>query len=289
MMQDFLQLIRVRHYIKNVFVFMPLFFFGGIQNPELLFKVILAFASFCMIASAVYVLNDLNDLEEDRRHEKKRYRPIASKRISIPTAMTSCILLLLTSILLAFSISVTVLLLILAYFILNVFYTLILKKLPILDVTTIAVGFVIRLFVGAVSVDVELSHWMVIMTFLLALFLATAKRRDDVLIYEKTGEKMRSVIAGYNIKFLDATISMLGSIVIVAYMMYSTSVEVIDKLDNNYVYLTSFFVVVGILKYMHSALVVEDSGSPTLIVFKDRSLQVVILAWLASFAWIIYS
>ena len=289
MIKDVLQLIRIKHYIKNVFVFMPLFFFGGIQEIELLIKASLAFVSFCFIASAVYVLNDINDVEDDRSHIKKKSRPIASQRISIPLAYGLCVVLVASSIGVASTISSAVVTLVLAYFCLNIAYTLILKTLPILDITTIAIGFVIRVFVGASAVNVELSHWIVVMTFLLALFLAASKRRDDVLIYDQTGKKMRQVIDGYNVKFLDATISMLGSIVIVAYLMYSTSHEVISKLDSNYVYLTSIFVVIGVLKYMHSTLVNEDSGSPTLIVLKDRSLQAVILAWLASFAWIIYS
>ena len=288
-MQKILQLIRVKHYIKNVFVFMPLFFYGGIKNVELLFNATLAFVAFCLVASSVYILNDINDVEDDRAHSKKQFRPIANGDVSIPSALVLFALLLLLSAFISFYLSIKVMVLILAYFVLNVAYTYILKTLPILDITTIAVGFVIRIFVGASAVSVELSHWIVVMTFLLALFLAAAKRRDDVLIYLQTGKKMRSVIGGYNIKFLDATISMLGSIVIVAYLMYSTSAEVISQLNNQHVYLTSLFVIIGVLKYMHSVLVIENTGSPTLMVFKDRALQVIIVAWLASFAWIIYS
>jgi 4-hydroxybenzoate polyprenyltransferase len=180
------------------------------------------------------------------------------------------------------------LLLLLGYFALNVAYSIRLKHIPIVDISIISSGFVLRLFVGSTAVDVMLSQWIVIMTFLLALFLAISKRRDDVLIFEATGQKMRVAVDGYNLKFLDASISMLGAIIVVAYLMYVTSPEVAQRLGSDSLYLTSLFVVIGVLRYLHRTLVQQDTGSPTKVALSDRFMQATIILWVASFAWIIY-
>jgi hypothetical protein len=130
--------------------------------------------------------------------------------------------------------------------------------------------------------------WIVVMTFLLALFMALAKRRDDVLIFLDTGKKMRKAIDGYNLQFLDTAMAIMASIVIVAYTMYTTSPEVIARVQSKYLYLTSLFVILGILRYLQIAFVFQDSGSPTKIVLKDRFMQLTILGWITSFGWILY-
>ena len=174
------------------------------------------------------------------------------------------------------------------YVVLNLAYTLRLKHVAVLDVAIIALGFVLRLFVGSFVTGVPLSMWIVVMTFLLALFLALAKRRDDVLIYLETGQKMRKVIDGYNLKFLDSAMVMMASVVIVAYTLYTISADVTSRLHSEYLYLTVLFVILGIMRYMQIAFVEEDSGSPTRVMLKDRFLLVVVVGWLATFFWIIY-
>ena len=126
------------------------------------------------------------------------------------------------------------------------------------------------------------------MTFLLALFMALAKRRDDVLIYLDTGRKMRNVVDGYNLQFLDTAMGIMASVVIVAYVIYTTSTEVVARVHSEYLYLTALFVIIGIMRYLQIALVVKDSGSPTRIVLKDRFMQLTILGWGLTFAWILY-
>ena len=174
------------------------------------------------------------------------------------------------------------------YIALNIAYSFHLKHIAILDVVIIAIGFVLRVFVGATVTGVPISMWIVIMTFLLALFLALAKRRDDVLLFESTGKQMRKVIGGYNLQLIDGAMMIMGSVVIVSYILYTTSAEVMERMGSKHIYLTALFVILGIMRYLQIAFVEIDSGSPTKIVFKDRFMQITIISWLCSFAWIIY-
>lgn len=170
----------------------------------------------------------------------------------------------------------------------NIAYSFYLKHVAILDIVIIAIGFVLRLFVGSAVTDIQLSMWIVLMTFLLALFMALAKRRDDMLIYLDTGKKMRKVIDGYNLQFLDTAMAIMASVVIVAYTIYTASPEVVARVHSNYLYLTSLFVIIGVLRYLKIAFIHKDSGSPTKIVLKDRFMQLTLLGWIVTFGWIIY-
>ena len=158
-----------------------------------------------------------------------------------------------------------------------------------MDVAIIATGFVLRLFVGSAVTGIELTFWIVVITFLLALFMALAKRRSDVLLFLNTGAKTRKVIDGYNLRFLDSAMAIMASVVIVSYILWTTSTEVIQKLHSKYLYLTALFVILGILRYMQITLVDENSGSPTEILWKDRFIQLNSVCWVLVFAWILYS
>lgn len=288
MIKDYYKLARPYQYTKNLFIFLPLFFYFQITNAELLISALYAFISFSLLASAVYVFNDWLDRQDDAQHPTKKNRPIASGRIGFKSAALFFAVLTVSGFLLSYSINIQVFLIMLGYFLLNIAYTLKLKHIPILDVTVIAIGFVIRLFVGAFATGVLLSNWIIVMTFLLALFMALAKRRDDVVIYMKTQQKMRKVIDGYNLKFLDVSITISATIVMVSYLMWSMSNEIIEKLDNNYVYLTSLFVFLGIMRYMQITFVEEKSENPSKILLKDRFIQTVVLIWFCVFSIIIY-
>jgi len=279
---------RPHQYIKNLFIFLPLFFALKITDINLLLDAIIAFIAFSLIASAIYTLNDYHDIEEDKQHSKKKSRPLASGEISKVQAIVimSILFVLGTSLMLFISLQGTAILV--GYVIMNIAYSFYLKHIAILDVTIIAIGFVLRLFVGSVVTDTPLSMWIVIMTFLLALFMALAKRRDDVLIYLDTGKKMRRVIDGYNLQFLDSAMAIMASVVIVAYTIYTTSPQVVERVHSQYLYLTSLFVILGIMRYLQIAFVYLDSGSPTKIVIKDRFMQFTIVGWIVSFAWILY-
>ena len=279
---------RPHHYIKNLFLFLPLFFAVKITHIELLSNTIIAFIAFSVTASAVYILNDYSDKEEDKKHPTKKYRPLASGAISTSQAIFIMSILSMVGFGLMAFLSLKAMMILTLYVILNIAYSFYLKHIAILDVTIIATGFVLRLFVGSVVTDIALSMWIVIMTFLLALFMALAKRRDDVLIFMETGKKMRKVVDGYNLQFLDSAMAIMASVVIVAYIIYTTSSEVVERVHSQYLYLTALFVILGIMRYLQIAFVYLDSGSPTKIVLKDKFMQVTIVAWIVSFGWILY-
>jgi len=288
-MRDFLRLLRVHQYSKNAFIILPLFFAGEIMDPAGLLQALKAFASFSLLASAVYILNDCKDAPFDREHPIKKDRPIPSGRISVPKAMGIATALLLAGCVGMFLTHRDAFMVMLLYFTINLLYTFGLKHISILDVTAIAVGFVLRLFVGAEATGVHLSVWMVTMTFLLAFFLALAKRRDDLIIFERTGKQMRRSMDGYNAGFLDISMAIMAAIVIVSYMMYTVSPEVTARIGSQRLYLTGPFVIVGVLRYLQLTFVEERSGSPTQVLLHDRFTQINLVLWLLAFGRILYS
>lgn len=288
MFKVILELARPHQYTKNLFVFLPAFFAFKLHEPGVIWKASIAFAAFCLVASAVYILNDWQDRFDDRKHPEKKHRPIASGRITASQAFAVFAFFLLGGVLLSAYSGPGVIALIASYFLLNIAYSLKLKHQPIIDITCISTGFVLRLFAGAAVTNVALSHWIIVMTFLLALFLSLAKRRDDVLIYANTEHRTRKVIDGYNLKFLDAAMVMTASIVVLAYILWSISPAVTSKLSSSYIFLTAIFVVLGVLRYMQIAFVEERSGSPTKVLLRDGFVQMTLVGWLGSFVWIIY-
>ncbi|BAO45316.1 UbiA prenyltransferase family protein [Thiolapillus brandeum] len=281
-------LMRPYQYIKNFFIFLPLFFASKITDLPLLFDTFIAFLAFSITASSIYILNDYHDIEEDKLHPRKAKRPLSSGKISKPQALLIMLMLLTAGSILMAWVSYKALAILLVYVLSNIVYTVYLKHVAILDVTIIAIGFVLRLFVGSAATDIPLSMWIVIMTFLLALFLALAKRRDDVIIYLDTGKKMRKAVDGYNLQFLDAALAIMSSVTIVSYTIYTTTEEVIERIQNDHLYLTSLFVIIGIMRYLQITFVEKESGSPTHIVMNDRFIQLTLLGWLATFAWMLY-
>jgi len=284
-----IKLMRPHQYVKNSFIFLPLFFALQITNYKLLTYTIIAFIAFSLSASAIYILNDYFDIEEDRQHPKKKYRPLASGDINKKQAISIMLTLFIIGISIMSLLSTSATLILIFYILMNIFYSLSLKHIAILDITTIAIGFVLRLFVGSAVTEIDLSMWIVIMTFLLALFMALAKRRDDILIYINTGTKMRRVIDGYNLKFVDGAIMIMASVVIVSYILYTTSKEVINRVDSgHFLYLTTLFVILGVMRYMQITFVFKKSNSPSEIILKDKFIQSTLLFWILSFVWILY-
>lgn len=286
--QDVVALMRPHQYLKNMFIFLPLFFSLQITNMPLLAHTVAAFIAFSMTASGVYIVNDYFDMQDDRMHPVKQYRPLASGRISRKQASVFATLLFCAGFAMMGVLSFAAVAILVAYVLLNIAYTLSLKHLAVIDVTVIAIGFVLRIFVGTTVTGLDASMWIVVMTFLLALFLALAKRRDDILIFNRTGQKMRKVIDGYNIQFVDMAMTLMAGVVIVAYLMYCVSPEVIERTGSDKLYLTLIYVIVGIMRYMQITFVEEVSGSPTKILLQDRMIQIVIVMWIATFGMILY-
>lgn len=279
---------RPHQYIKNLFIFLPPFFALKITNTELFLNATIAFIGFSLAASSIYTLNDYFDIEEDKHHPKKKNRPLASGTISKRQAIAIMTILPIASFAIIVPLSMKAAAILAEYLIMNILYSFYLKHVAILDVTIIAIGFVLRLFIGSAATDIPLSMWIVVMTFLLALFMALAKRRDDVLIYLDTGEKMRKVIDGYNLQFLDTAMAIMASVVIVAYTIYTTSAEVVERVNSQNLYLTALFVILGVMRYLQIAFVLKYSGSPTQILLKDRFMQLTLVGWGFTFACILY-
>lgn len=252
-MKNIIKLLRPEQWTKNLFIFLPLFFSGQLLNASLLLQCIFAFFAFSFAASSIYCFNDIYDLEADRLHPKKCDRPIASGKISIKIAYRVMFLCIIISISILFLPAVNqryiLMVLIGFYFVLNIAYCINLKNYPIIDVIIISIGFVLRVIIGGTATDILLSEWILMMTFLIALFLAFAKRHDDVIVYNETGVLLRKNIHRYNINFLNQIITMISTIVIIAYIMYTLSPAVIEQFQSKYVYTTSVFVLMGIIRY----------------------------------------
>jgi len=287
-MNDFLLLIRAKQYIKNLIIFLPLVFSAQLTEPLLFYKTLIAFIAFSLCASGVYIFNDIQDVEFDRKHPEKKNRPIASGAVSVKSAALLMCLLFLAGFSVMFVLSIGAAIYTGVYVLLNIAYSLYLKHIAILDVNIIAVGFVLRLFVGAEVTHTTLSMWIIIMIFLLALFVALAKRRDDVLVYMDTGNRMRKVVDGYNLNFIDSAMAILASVVVVSYLLYTTSTEIITRLNSEYIYLTTFFVILGILRYLQITFVEKLSGDPVTIFLNDRFLKFTMLGWVLVFLEILY-
>ena len=274
-------LLRPHQWVKNFFIAAPMFFAFMITLHNVLL-VVAGIAIFSLCASAVYVFNDIYDVAEDRQHPEKRKRPIASGQISIKFAWLLAFVLFSVSITLAHFFNINFFIILIVYVAINIFYTVVLKHIAIVDITIIAIGFVLRLFAGASIINVQTSMWIVLVTFWLALFLALAKRRDEYLHYIN-GKKVRKNIDGYNLEMINAGMVLLATITVVAYIMYSVTPAVMERMGSDKLYLTSIFVVVGILRYMQLTFVFEKSGNPTDLLLTDRFLQMVIALWLLSF------
>jgi len=267
---------------------LPLFFAGKLFDHQLMQNVLLGVICFSFSASAVYILNDYKDIESDRGHPSKKNRPLASGKISPGVALLGAIILLAIGFTGAWFLSLRFFVILGAYLLMNVAYTFKLKHIAVLDTTIIATGFVLRVMAGGAVTGIPISQWIVLMTFLLALLLGFAKRRDDVLIYMESGRKMRKSVDGYNLEFINLSMVMMAGVVIVAYMMYVLSDEVVDRWQTNNLYLTAFPVIMGVLRYLQLTFVKGKTGNPTKILLKDWVIQVVIASWVALFYLIIY-
>lgn len=291
-LNNIIKLIRPVQWVKNLFIFLPLFFAGHLADWDRWMACLPVFVSFSLISSSLYCFNDIKDRTEDRLHTVKKHRPIASGAISVKEGFILMFILLsaaiLTLLLTGGESRWEVLGILLFYYILNIAYSLKLKQISIIDILIIAFGFVLRLLAGGYAAGIILSQWIVLMTFLLALFLALGKRRDDIWTYEQTGITVRQNIKSYNMPFLNTVLGVLSTITIVCYIMYTVSEEVTSRFHSKYIYLTSVFVLAGFLRYLQIVLVNKDSTDPTRVLMRDRFLQGCILCWLISFALIIY-
>lgn len=287
-MSAVIKLMRVKHWVKNLFIFIPVFFAGEILNWSLYTPLLLGFLAFGLAASSIYIVNDFRDIEKDRLHPKKRLRPLAAGTIQPNTALVISFLLFVSAFTLAWFIDKKFCLVLGFYFLLNLGYSFGLKNIAILDVIIVSIGFVLRIKCGSVVSDIPLSNWIIIMVFLLALFIALAKRRDDLLIKETSGQDMRAVSKIYSKEYLGTMLSMFSGIIVVSYMMYTLSPEVVQRMGTYRLFYTSVFVIAGIMRYLQLSLVDNNSGSPVELLLSDKFLLFCLALWVLSFYLLIY-
>ncbi len=286
-LRDALQLIRLEHWVKNLFVFLPAFFAARLIEWSTLQNAFWVFAAFSAVSSGVYVLNDWIDAPQDRNHPDKQNRPIARGAIRRREAF---LLLATTSVagfVLAALLNPTVLLICSLYVGVNALYTFSLKHIAIVDISLIGVGFLLRVLAGGAATGVEVSHWLIVMTFLLALILGLAKRRGEYIVAMR-GHSFRRALEGYNLPFLDAAMVVCSTVTIVAYLMYCFSPEVTERIGSDRIYYTAAFVIMGILRYLQLTLVFGRTESPTRALLRDAFLQWTLLGWIGAFVWLLY-
>lgn len=283
-----LRLLRPRQWVKNAFVVAPLFFTPEAVSVHNVARVAIMVVVFCLVSGAVYALNDYCDRDADRLHPEKRDRPIASGAVSPGQA------LVLVAILVAVASAISLALLPLAaarvallYLVVNLLYSFWLKHVSIVDAMLIAAGFVLRVDAGAASIGVASTVWITLCTGLLALFLAFAKRRDDLV--RSLDNSHRRSLSGYNLRFIDTSLGVVLGVLVVSYLMYTTDAGVMAKFGTDKLYLTVVFVLSGVLRYLQITIVEERSGSPTELALTDRFLILSILGWLTLFAILIYA
>lgn len=289
--KDYMKILRPKQWVKNFFVMLPLFFGGELFNTQALLSAVITMLAYSFAASSIYCFNDIHDVSDDRRHPVKCHRPVASGAVPIAMAygmMIVCFILSAVCVSLLPDTALQTGGVILFYWLLNLAYCAWLKQHAIIDVCIVAFGFVLRLLAGGLATHIELSKWIVLMTFLITLFMSFAKRRDDVIRMEKTGEAPRKNTIRYNLTFINQAITITASVTLVCYIMYTVSPEVISHFKTDYLYLTSIFVLVGLLRYIQLTVVDQRSGDPTKVLLKDRFTQLIVLAWLLTFLLIIY-
>lgn len=292
-MKKYIKLLRVEQWVKNLFVFIPLFFSGNVTHLGFLYKSIFAFVVFSLTASSIYILNDYKDIESDKKHPEKCKRPLASGAISKSTAIAIFVTLVLSVLFLIifgqeifqrqflkFSIVIA------SYFIMNIAYTFHLKHVAIADIFIISIGSVLRVSAGGYATGIITSQWAILLTFVLALVLAVGKRRGELINAEISG-KTRKALDGYNVQFADIVLSVSITLAIICYLMFTLTPEVQERFGKR-VFYTVLFVVFAFLRYLQQTLVYNRTESPTKIVYKDRYIQVTLFLWLTAFLLQIY-
>jgi len=289
-MKYYIKLLRPKDWAKNLFLIVPSFFAGQFFVPSRIPQMLFGFVAFCFFASSIYIINDYRDIEEDRKHPVKCNRPLASGKVEKSTAVVICICLLVLGSLLGYLADSHFLFLFILglYFVLNLAYSFGLKNIAILDILILSSGFVLRVKGGAVISKVDTSEWLIIMTFLLSLFMAIAKRRDDLLLKGSTGTDMRKSMSGYNLDFLNTLLGLSSAIIIVAYINYTVSPVTIYRLGTYRLYYSSLFVIAGLMRYLQITFVLKKSGSPTEILYKDLFIQITLVLWVVSIYAILY-
>ncbi|MCF7908129.1 MAG: decaprenyl-phosphate phosphoribosyltransferase [Candidatus Omnitrophica bacterium] len=287
-MKNFLYSIRPRQWIKNSFILLPLIFGKKLFSYPANLDAVIAMVLFSMTSGAVYLFNDLIDVRNDRVHPLKKFRPIASGKLSIANALIAAIILSFLSIGLAFVLNRYLGLVMLIYLLFNLIYTKVLKNFVIVDVFCVGGFFLLRIIAGSVATGIEMSHWIILMTVLLALFLGFIKRRQELIILQKKAVLHRKVLSKYSVYFIDQMIAVLTSSMVVIYMLYTVDTRTINAFGSNHLMYSLPFVYYGIFRYLYIIHQRFKHGDPTRILFADLKLQLNLALWCIVCILVIY-
>lgn len=288
-MKNYIKLIRVKHWLKNFLIFLPIFFSINILNKNLLLTTIIAFLSFSFTSSIVYIINDINDLENDKKHPIKKLRPLASGQISIKSAKIAILLLGIIQLFILFylyriSNNIFSIIIPIFYLLINILYSKFLKNIPIIDVAVIVLGFLLRVIYGGVVVNIEVSKYLFLMIIFGSFYLAFGKRRNEII---KNGEKGRSVLKIYNKEFLDKNMYVAFSLAIVSYTLWCVDPSTIARIGNDYIFWTIPILI--ILMQLYSLNIEGNShGDPIEVVLSDKKLLIGALIYAIILIIIIY-
>ncbi len=286
-MKAFIKLLRPAQWSKNIFVFVPLIFSKNLSNNNFLFDVFLGFIFFSLASSLVYIFNDIIDAEKDKLHKTKKNRPIASGVISVYVAI---ILIIFISLLISTSFFINDInfnLVLSGYILLNISYSLLLKRIVIIDVLSIAMGFMLRVIAGALIISVPLSSWLILTTLFLSLFLAVTKRRSEFVIYENDNGTRR-VLKDYNLKLIDQLLAISAGGIIIAYSLYSVSERTVNYFHTENLVFTTVFVIYGIFRYLFLIYKNNEAENSIEILIKDLPSLLNILIYGITIYYLIY-
>lgn len=287
MLKGIIKEMRIHQWIKNAFVLIPLVFDRQLFLIEPFTRTIVGFFLFCFVSSSVYLINDILDIEADRAHPKKKFRPIASGVIPISLAVVIAVILIIGTFTGAFFLSKPFLIMIALYFFINLAYSLRLKHVPLIDVFIIAAGFVLRVGAGVTLIQVErFSPWLYVVTIVFALFFALGKRRGELATIEENNNNQRKVLDGYTIPLLDQLITIISATTIISYSLYTFSAPNLP--DNHSMMLTIPFAIFGIFRYLYLIQVKNEGGAPDELVLSDRPLQITFILFAFTVLLIFY-
>lgn len=274
-MSVILSILKPKHLLKNLFVFLPVLFGKELFSCPNMLQVVIAFCAFFPAANACYLFNDIQDLESDKLHPVKRHRPLAAGKISVSSAYITAALLAILSIAIAFLASTALVQIILSYLGLNILYSLFLKKMVIVDVFCLGIFYVLRILAGGVACGIKISHWMFILTFLLAMFLGFTKRRQDR-------------VALYDAYFVDQMTSVLTASIVIVYMLYTVDARTVTIFNTHHLFYSIVFVYYGIFRYLYLIHQKETIDDPVNVLYNDRAMQINLLLWVFTCMAVIY-
>lgn len=281
--------LRPGQWTKNLFVFAALVFAQKLGDPQAVHQAIVAFVVFCALSGAVYLINDVFDREQDRRHPLKARRPIASGALSPTIAVAAAAVMAAASLAVAFSLGLPFFATAAAYLALLAAYSVFLKHYVIIDVLTIAAGFTLRAVAGGAAISVPISHWLLVCTTLLAVFLALSKRRHELTLLVEGAIGHRPILEEYNPYLLDQMVSVVTASALISYTLYATSQETAERIGTDWLVVTIPFVLYGIFRYLYLVHTKRSGGNPSTLWLTDRPLLACVALWIGSVIVILYS